>query len=367
MRRIPSISAIGLSALRFCGIAFAIAAGAAVAEESAPPVAPATPGNVISVVTRGDVQEVMPTVGTLAPRKTAQLGSQVPGRVEAVMVDVGDEVKVEQELVKLDPKFFQIELDLRQAELKAATIRADQSKSTLKRHQEISAKNPQAISVQAVDEARSASQLSLAQLVQAQQALLEAQERLKESVIRAPFDGVVTERMVDPGDPVTTTFVTQVMKIEQLDVLELLFTLPQEVFGQVNEGSPVQFQVNGVPELVGQGVVDRVFPALDEATRSFRCRVIFDNPGLRFRPGMLMQVYAVLREAKGVLSVPKGSIIRRGVAEVVRVRTDKGFEERVVKVGLRGLNQAEVTEGLAEGEEVLLLNPAENNDGAPAR
>lgn len=114
MRRISSIPATGLSALRFCGIAFAIAAGAAVAEESAPPVAPATPDNVISV-RRGDVQEVMPTVGTLAPRKTAQLGSQVPGRVEAVMVDVGDEVKVEQELVKLDPKFFQIELDLRHA------------------------------------------------------------------------------------------------------------------------------------------------------------------------------------------------------------------------------------------------------------
>ncbi len=366
MRRISSIPATGLSALRFCGIAFAIAAGAAVAEESAPPVAPATPGNVISV-TRGDVQEVMPTVGTLAPRKTAQLGSQVAGRVEAVMVDVGDAVKVEQELVKLDPKFFQIELDLRQAELKAATIRADQSKSTLKRHQEISVKNPQAISVQAVDEARSASELSLAQLVQAQQALLEAEERLKESIIRAPFDGVVTERLVDPGDPVTTTFVTQVMKIEQLDVLELLFTLPQEVFGQVHEGTPVQFQVNGVPELVGQGMVDRVFPALDEATRSFRCRVIFDNPGLRFRPGMLMQVYAVLREAKGVLFVPNGSIIRRGDAEVVRVTTDKGFEERPVKVGLRGLTQAEITEGLAEGEKVLLLDAGDNNVGAPAR
>lgn len=370
MRMNHSIPAIGLIGSRLCGLLVAIAAVGAVAQGGIPDVAPAAstapPGNVISVA-RGDVQEVMPTVGTLAPRKTAQLGSQVAGRVEEVFVDVGDVVKAKQELVKLDPKFFQIELDLRLAELQAAKVRADQSRSTLKRHQEISEKNAQAISVQAVDEARSASELALAQLAQSQQALLEAEERLKESVIRAPFDGVVTERLVDPGDPVTTTFVTQVMKIEQLDLLELLFTLPQEVFGQVHEGTSVQFQVNGVPELIGQGTVDRVFPSLDEATRSFRCRVVFDNPGLRFRPGMLMQVYAVLREAKGVLSVPKGSILQRGDAEAVRVAVEKGFEERAVKVGLRGLEQVEITEGLAEGEKVLLLNPAGNNDGAPAR
>ena len=359
---------IGLGAICLSGAACVMVAGAARAQDSAPPVtSPATlSGNAVAVQ-RGDVQQVIPAVGTLAPRKSANLGSQVAGRVEEVFVEIGDAVKAGDPLVKLDSKFYQIDLDQRKAELDAAKVRAAQSRSTLTRHQEISAKNPQAISAQAVDEARSASELAQAQLAQSEQALLGSEERLYEAVIRAPFAGVITERMVDPGDPVTTTFVTQVMKIEQLNELELHFTLPQELFGQVAEGTGVQFQVSGVPDLYGAGKVERVFPALDEATRTFRCRVIIENPELRFRPGMLMEVKAVVGEAKGVLSVPKGTVFQRGDAEAVRLATNGGFEERIVKVGMRGVALLEITEGLSEGDKVLLLDGAGSGEGTPAR
>jgi membrane fusion protein (multidrug efflux system) len=309
------------------------------------------------------VHQVVPTVGTLAPRKSSLLGSQVAGRVEKVFVEVGDVVKEGQELVQLETKFFDIELNLRRAELAAAQARAEQAVSTLKRHQEISTRNPQAISAQAVDEARTASELAAAQMVQAQQALVNAEERLKEAVIRAPFDGVIVERMVDAGDPVTTTFVTQVLRIEQLDVLELLFTLPQEVYGQVKPGTLVQFNVNGVPELSGSGEIDIVFPSFDEATRSFRCRVIFENSDLRFRPGMLMQVQAVVGEAAGILVVPKNALIPRDGREFVRVPTESGYEEREVRVGMRGLDTVEVLGGISEGEKVLAFDVAGLNVG----
>jgi membrane fusion protein (multidrug efflux system) len=362
------IPGFGHRALCFFGAVCVTVTGVAPAQDAAAPGASASTlsGTAVSVQ-RGDVQQVIPAVGTLAPRKTANLGSQVAGRVEEVFVDVGDTVKADEELLKLDAKFFQIDLDQRKAELEAAKVRAAQSRSTLTRHQEISAKNPQAISAQAVDEARSASELAQAQLAQSEQALLGSEERLYETMIRAPFAGVITERMVDPGDPVTTTFVTQVMKIEQLDELELLFTLPQELFGQVKEGAGVQFQVSGVPDLNGVGKVERVFPALDEATRTFRCRVIIENPELRFRPGMLMQVKAVVREAKGVLCLPKGAVFQRGDGDAVRVAVDSGFEERVVNVGLRGAALVEITDGLSEGDQVLLLDAAGNIEKAPAR
>lgn len=324
------------------------------------PASGATTGGPVSeevvTITRGVVHQVMPTVGTLAPRKSSLLGSQVAGRVEKVFVEVGDVVKEGQELVKLESKFFDIDLNLRRAELEASQSRAEQARSTLKRHREISARNAQAISAQAVEEARTASELASAQLAQAEQALLNAEERLKETTIRAPFDGVIVERMVDAGDPVTTTFVTQVAKIEQLDVLELLFTLPQEVYGKVNRGTPVFFQVNGVPELTGSGEIDTVFPSFDEATRTFRCRVIFENPELRFRPGMLMQVSAVTGQVENVLVLPRSALVPRDGREFVRIPTGSGYEEREVKVGLRGLDSVEAIEGLAEGDKVLTFN-----------
>ena len=356
------ISGMGPWALCFCGVVSAAMAGA----EDTAPSDTALSGHAIRVE-RTDVQQVIPAVGTLAPRKTAHLGSQVAGRVEEVFVDVGDTVKADDPLLKLDAKFFQIDLDQRKAELEAAKVRVAQSRSTLTRHQEISARNPQAISAQAVDEARSASELAQAQLAQAEQTLLGSEQRLYEAVIRAPFAGVITERLVDPGDPVTTTFVTQVIRIEQLNELELHFTLPQELFGQVKEGTGVQFQVSGVPDLNGVGTVERVFPALDEATRTFRCRVIIENPDLRFRPGMLMQVKAVVAESKGALSLPKGAVFQRGDGDAVRVSTGSGFEERKVQVGLRGSALVEITEGLAEGDQVLLLDAAGNIEKAPAR
>lgn len=357
---------ISRRALCLCWAALAISSGTAWSQDMQPPAPGKTAGNTISVQ-RGDVQQVIPAVGTLAPRKSAHLGSQVAGRVEEVFVDVGDGVKAGDPLVKLDSKFYQIDLDQRRAELEAAKVRATQSNSTLTRHREISARNPQAISAQAVDEARTASELAQAELAQSQQAVLGAEERVYESVIRAPFDGVITERLVDPGDPVTTTFVTQVMKIEQLDELEMLFTLPQEVFGQVREGTPVQFQVSGVEDMSGTGNVEMVYPALDEATRTFRCRVIVKNPKLRFRPGMLMKVMAVVGESKGVLTVPKGTVFQRGEGEAVRVANDSGFEERMVKVGVRGVTLLEITEGLSEGDKVLLLSGSGDGEGTPGR
>ena len=362
MRLIFSIFGKNPWALCLCGVLCTAMAGA----EDTTPSDSALAGHAIRVE-RTDVQQVIPAVGTLAPRKTAHLGSQVAGRVEEVFVDVGDTVKADDPLLKLDAKFFQIDLDQRKAELEAAKVRVAQSRSTLTRHQEISAKNPQAISAQAVDEARSASELAQAQLAQAEQALLGSEQRLYEAVIRAPFAGVITERLVDPGDPVTTTFVTQVIRIEQLNELELHFTLPQELFGQVKEGTGVQFQVSGVPDLNGVGTVERVFPALDEATRTFRCRVIIENPDLRFRPGMLMQVKAVVAESKGALSLPKGAVFQRGDGDAVRVSTGSGFEERKVQVGLRGSARVEITEGLAEGDQVLLLDAAGNIEKAPDR
>ena len=84
-------------------------------------------------------------------------------------------------------------------------------------------------------------------------------------------------------------------------------------------------------------------------------------------PGMLMQVKAVVAESQGALSLPKGAVFQRGDGDAVRVSTGSGFEERKVQVGLRGSALVEITEGLAEGDQVLLLDAAGNIEKAPAR
>jgi membrane fusion protein (multidrug efflux system) len=129
----------------------------------------------------------------------------------------------------------------------------------------------------------------------------------------------------------------------------------------------VQFQVNGVPLLAGQGAIDLIYPSLDEATRSFRCRVIIANSDLRFRPGMLMKVSTVLKEVKGVLVVPSGAVFQQKGSSAVRVAKENGYEERYVTTGMEGLNTIEIVDGLQEGEKVLMLNPASSSMEAPSQ
>jgi len=103
-------------------------------------------------------------------------------------------------------------------------------------------------------------------------------------------------------------------------------------------------------------VIDEIYPGLDEATRTIRCRVLVDNRDMRFRPGLLLQVGIVTREAKGVLAVPPAALSRIDSGQAVQVYTDSGYAERPVKVGITSLTMVEITEGLVEGDRILVFH-----------
>jgi multidrug efflux pump subunit AcrA (membrane-fusion protein) len=316
-----------------------------------------------------------------------------------VLVDVGDLVRKGQELVRLDPTFFQIEVQQRKADVasagahvelnkqeiktaeagvelaKAILADADLQLSRMKDLWEKPKEQTQAISKSQYDDAvfkrqQAAANLEASQsrlkeasaeseesgfhLKQAQEALRYAQERLNEATIRAPYDAVVTARLVDTGESVTTMPVTHLLEIQEIGTLQLEFSLPQDMLSQVRGGTPVEFEVEGVEGGKGSGEISAVYPRLDEATRSFRCRVLVENEGLKFRPGLLAQVRVVVREVQDKLVVPLKALWRTATGWQVVVSNEGHPIPRNIEVGLMTQDEAEVLSDLREDDQVFV-------------
>ncbi len=310
------------------------------------------------IVNRGTIRSSVPAVGMLRARQTTKLGSQVSGRVELVLVDVGDVVKKGQELVRLDPVFFGIERSQRVADLdaaKAALWETETQHTRMKNLWEKPQGKEPSIPKKLYDDAKARFDAAQARVKQAEEALRYADERLRELVIRAPYDGVVTRRLVDPGEPVTSTPVSHLIEIQEVGTLDLEFSLPQEMLSRVRAGTHVTFEAEGVPETKGSSQVAVVFPAVEEATRSFRSRVTVPNPSGIYRPGMLIRVWVVDQEVKDALLLPRKAVTETAQGWQVLASNSESPVRRPIKLGLVTDTLVEVKDGLREGDRVFAL------------
>jgi RND family efflux transporter MFP subunit len=306
-------------------------------------------------VARGTVAAAHPAIGIFRARQTTKLGSQVNGRVLEVLVDVGDRVKAGQELVRLDPAFFRIEVAQKKADLDAAMVARADAELNFGRMKNLwdkpDGKEP-SIPRKLFDDAKARLDSAVAHEAQARESLANAEERLKEAAIRAPYDGVVSRRMVDPGEPVTSAPVTELLEVREVERLDLEFSLPQELLAKVRQGTRVEYEVEGIRDGKGSGQVEVIFPALDEATRSFRCRLTVPNGEMKCRPGALVKVMLIVDEVKDALAVPLSALSRAGAGWEATVLANGRPERRAVEIGVRAAELVEVRSGLGEGEKV---------------
>ncbi len=322
-------------------------------------------------VARKNIRRTTPAVGSFRARRTALLGPQVTGRVQEMLSDVGDRIKQDQVLVRLDPVMYEIEVQQNRAAVAAsqgalASAEADVEYSKRELARLTSLFERQAGSQKEFDDADTALQRAVAirderkgRLAEAEQHLASAQQRLKETVIRAPFDGVVTQRLVEPGTIASSFPVTIVMEVREDTLLFLEFSLPQDLLSSVHAGTQIQFEAEGLTEDVGKhsAQIEMVFPELDVATRSFRCRAAIENQNLLFRPGLLARVEVVNRERADALVVPRAALLRRvDNASSIVVENDGQPVKREVQLGLVTDDEAEIVAGLDGIRRVLIPN-----------
>lgn len=172
--------------------------------------------------------------------------------------------------------------------------------------------------------------------------------------INAPRSGYVLHKNVVEGARVQAG--ADLYRIGDLDRIWVTAEIYEHDAAWVQQGQRATMELSYQQGMTWEGTVSYVYPTLNPRTRSLTVRLEFDNPGLGLRPGMLATVRIETRRKDHATTVPSEAVIHSGERRLVFVATGGGhYEAREVVIGLMGDNRrAEVMEGLAEGERVVV-------------
>jgi len=309
------------------------------------------------MVTRANIEEVVTSQGKLEAKQYVDVGTQVSGQLKKIHVDIGDTVKKGQLLAEIDPRVYQAQVE-----------------QNLKRNQNLITAN--AVSQQALQETESQAAVARAQVDSIAAQIQETESNLKASrtnlgftKIYAPMDGSVTTLPTKEGQTLNANQTTPtVMQVANLDVMTVRAQVAEADVTRLKENMPAYFTTLGNSETRWAGKVRQVLPSPQIVNDVVLYDVLIDvnNEGRKLMTGMTTQVFFIFGKADNALVLPAEVLTRRaakedndkGKAYRVTVLTDKGREQRVIHVGLLTRTQAEVIDGLQEGEKVAGNRPA---------
>ncbi len=281
------------------------------------------------------VSSVYERSGSLRVRRIARIYTQEEGRVRELPWFEGDLVKEKDVLLRLDDALLQAERDKAKANQRQADL-------DLKRMRNLVQRN--AASKDELERARTALDIA-----SAEQRIL--QTRLGYMQLRAPFDGMVSERLVEPGDVIgehthVLTLVDPSSLVVEVQVSELL--LPQ-----LKRDDPAQIRIDALGRGLHQGRILRIHPVLDRNTRQGVVEVLLEPVPKGARAGQFARV--TLQSAKvHRLLIPFPALQRDRQGEFVYLIDDDGKAQRAgVRSGLRVAERVEILEGMEEGQQVV--------------
>jgi HlyD family secretion protein len=387
----PTIAALLALALGATGCSKSETAQARSQDGAAKPVT-------IAPVQKNSVRRSVDVVGTLAAVDQVTISSEADGRVREVLADLGDRVRQGQILIRLDSEKQQYTLEQQKAafarslaqygatdpdhlpeiedtpDVKRAAADLNQATQNFDRADELFKRT--LIPQQALDDARSALQARRAQhesaqqnaknlraSIQASQATMKLADRqLRDTDIRAPFDGYVERRLVNLGELVKSQM--PVMAVVRLDPLKVVAEIPEKMAPWISDGRPVELRVDAYRDRAFTGKVTRISPAVNTSTRAFPFEALVPNTDAVLKPGTFARVHVESGKVDDIMTLPYAALqYRYGVNRVFVVNGDR-LAMRELQVGERLGERIEIVSGVKEGERVAITDVDTLNDGA---
>jgi RND family efflux transporter MFP subunit len=356
-----------LAALVVAGIA---AGGFAAVRGKAPASAPAAQPVVeftqrdLYIVEPRALERTLPLTGTLSPLTEATVKAKVAGELVEVAVREGESVRQGQVLARIDPTEVRARVAAREADVAAARAQlvwADKNRSTQK-----ALLDKAFISQNAFDNIQSNYDVAVAKLRSAEAELIVARKSLGDSVLVAPFPGIVAQRHVQPGERVALD--AKVITVVNLSRLELEAAVPAAEISRLRVGQEVAFSVDGFGERAFGGRIERINPGTVSGSRSINVYAVIDNPEGVLRGGLFAQGAVSLERVEGALVVP-ASAVREEIGQTFVYAIEAGLVKRKnVTVGAPDASgRVQVLQGLAAGERIVRVNLGALREGVSAR
>ncbi len=346
-----------LTALAACG------SEDASASDSAPVVQQIGPENVYIAVS-DNISGGPLLTGALVPAREARLRAEVSGRVMSTSVDAGQRVSAGTVLARIDDSALADDVLSARSGLSSAELAYTQADRELERARTLAAAG--AIAVRDVETAERAALQARSALDEAKARLAARQKSLGNTVVRAPFAGVVSERQVNGGDIVSPG--TAMFTIVDPTSLRLEGSVPAEAAGRVTTGARVDFSVNGYADRAFVGRVSQVNPVADPVTRQVRIIATLPNLSGSLVGGLFAEGRVATESHDGIV-VPETAVEQRAITPFV-VRLRGGQVERVeVTLGVRDAarERIELLTGVSAGDTLLLGAARAISEGAPVR
>lgn len=298
--------------------------------------------------------------GSIQPERKADLRAEVSAIVLQVLKENGEPVKRGDVLVKLDETSIRDSLLSAEEALRAATQAFDQSQRALDRFKTLQKSGM--TSAQALDDAEVKRNNAQSDVSAARARLVAAQQQVARTVVRAPFDGIVSDRKVSNGD--TAAVGKELLKVIDPSSMRFEGNVSADKVSSVKVGQPVMFRVNGYGEQQFAGVVKRVDPSANEYTRQVEVLVGFTG-GNQPRIAGLYAEGRIDAELSDVLMVPDSALIRDGDKTYAWKVKGGALAKANLAMGLRDprTGNYEVKGGLAAGDTVLRHPTSSLKDG----
>jgi membrane fusion protein (multidrug efflux system) len=307
--------------------------------------------------------------GSIQPERRADLRAEVSAVVLQVLKENGEVVKRGDVLVKLDETAIRDSLNSAEAAAQASGQALVQAERQLERLKTLRASGM--TSLQALDDAEVRRNSAQSESAAARTRSVLARQQLQRTLVRAPFDGVVSDRKVSAGD--TAAIGKELLKVIDPTSMRFEGRVSADKISAVKIGQPVSFRINGYGEQQFQGVVKRIDPSANDVTRQVEVLVGFVN-AIQPKVSGLYGEGRIDADTTSVLMLPEAALVKDGDKAYTWRLKDKTLNKANLVIGSRdGRTGAyEVKSGLAAGDLVMRTPSSSFKDGqkvgmAPAR
>lgn len=290
--------------------------------------------------------EQINSTGTLMPDEDVDLSFETSGKIVNIYFKEGTMVKKGDLLAKLNDRPLQAQLLKVKAQQQLAKDREFRQRTLLSRD---------AISQESYDQV-----VTELQTLDADIQLLEA--RIAETELRAPFDGMVGLRYQSEGSFASPN--SRIARLIKTTPLKLEFSIPERYSGEISEGFPVDFTVDGLPDTF-RATVYAVAPKVDESTRTIVVRALYPNKRQELNAGRFATLVLQLSETHDAIAIPTESLIPEMDGDRVFVYRNGQAHSVPVRTGLRTEASIQIIEGLQFGDTLLTTGVMQLRQGMP--